>query len=169
MILSRNSTSINFGLTFENRTNWAKRSSSPHLRIVNSEASTSYNSVTVSDSATLAVIKKLVEELVKVEGLKRVKAIAISFPDIHWIDFEIELGTDIELSDETWDKIQDMVIDSEWKLIDDSAEEWYFRPQIVDRFYLVGDQVIADSEEIKHTEVGRLKIWSSNSPNLIEL
>jgi hypothetical protein len=153
MILSRNSPSGNFVPTFER--------SSSHLRIVNSDTTTSYNPV--------PEIKKLVEELVKIVGLKRVKAIATSFPDIHWIDFQIELEGDIELSDETWDKIQDMVIDCEWKLIDDSAEEWYFRPQIVDRFYLLRDEVIADSDEKTHTEVGRLKISSSNSPKFVVL
>jgi hypothetical protein len=150
MTLSRNSTSRNFVSTFER--------SSSHLRIVNYDTSTSYNPV--------PEIKKLVEELVKVDGLKRVKAIATSFPDIHWIDFQIELEGDIELSDETWDKIQDMVIDCEWKLI---AEEWYFRPQIVDRFYLLRDEVIADSEETQHMKVGRLKISSSNSSKFVVL
>lgn len=160
MILSRNSTPRNFVSTFETRTTWAKRSSS-HLRIVNSDTSTSYNPV--------PEIKKLVEELVKVEGLKRVKAIATTFPDIHWIDFEIELEGDIELSDETWDKIQDMVIDCEWKLRDDSAEKWYFRPQLVDRFCLLEDEVIADSDNKEHTEISRLKISSSDSPKFVVL
>ena len=67
--------------------------------------------------------------------------------------------------DETWEKIQDLVIDYEWKLIDDSTEEWYFRPQIVDRFYLLRDEVIADSDKKEHTEVSKPKMWSSNSPN----
>jgi len=93
-------------------------------------------------------IQKLVEELAeKIEGVERVIAIATSFPDIHWIDFKIKSKPDTELSDETWEKIQDMVIDCEWKLIDDSAEEWYFRPQIVDTIFLPKNEVIADSNK----------------------
>ncbi|MGB3654092.1 MAG: hypothetical protein WBA41_23180 [Rivularia sp. (in: cyanobacteria)] len=142
-----------------NKTIWTQQRSSSHLRIVNPDKSTTCNPLTR--------IKKLVDELVKVEGCKRVKAIATSFPDIHWIDFEIELE-DAELSDETWNKIQDMVIDREWKLIDDSAQEWYFRPQIVDRFYLFGDEVIADSENKKQTKNIRLKQYSSKGSQFVQ-
>ena len=93
-------------------------------------------------------IQKLAEEIAKnIEEVERVIGIATYFPDIHWIDFKIELKQDTELSYETWDKIQDMVIDCEWKLIDDSAEEWYFRPQIVDRIFLSQYKVIADSDQ----------------------
>lgn len=88
------------------------------------------------------MIQNLVNQLKSIEGIKSVRAVAIHFPDIHWIDFQIELNT--ELSDETWERIQDLVIDYEWKLIDDSNEEWYFRPQIVDKFYSLKDQVLAD-------------------------
>jgi hypothetical protein len=110
-------------------------------------------------------IQKLVEELAeKIEEVARVIAVATSFPDIHWLDFEIELKADAELSDETWENIQNMVIDCEWKLIDNSAEEWYFRPQIVERLYLFRDSVVADSENIILTE-----IYSINSPSCIVL
>ena len=92
----------------------------------------------------LKMIQNLVNELNSVEGIKRVRAVAIHFPDIHWIDFQMELRENTELSDETWEKIQDLVIDYEWKCIEDSNEEWYFRPQIVDKFYSLKDQVLAD-------------------------
>ncbi|MHC5934103.1 hypothetical protein [Nostoc sp.] len=142
-----------------NKTTWSNRGSSD-LRLVKSDKSTSYDAV--------AEIQNLVKELDQLVEVKRVRAIATSFPDIHWIDFQIELEeANTDLSDETWDKIQDLVIDYEWKLIDDSAEEWYFRPQIVDRFYLLKDEVIADSDEQEHREVGRLKMWSSNFSNFI--
>ncbi|MDZ7960995.1 MAG: hypothetical protein RMY34_24460 [Aulosira sp. DedQUE10] len=146
----------NFDRQVETKTTWRKPSSS-HLRLVTSEKP--------KISAWIpSEIQKLVEELIeKIGGLERVIAVATSFPDIHWIDFQIKLKADIELSDETWEKIQDMVIDCEWKLIDDSAEEWYFRPQIVDRFYSLGDAKIADSDKKRHTEISRLKMWSINS------
>ncbi|WP_414529741.1 hypothetical protein [Nodularia chucula] len=138
--------------TKTNQTNWSNRGSS-ELRLIKSDETTSHDSV--------HEIQKLVNELKQLLEVKRVRAIATSYPDIHWIDFQIELEQNIELSNDNWDKIQDLVIDYEWKLIDDSAEEWYFRPQIVDRFYSLKDQVIADSE----TEVGRRKTWASNSLN----
>ncbi len=161
-MISRNSTQTNSVSNFKtNKTTWSNRGSSD-LRLVKSEKSRSYDVV--------PEIQKLVKELVQlVEAVKRVRAIATSFPDIHWIDFQIELEPNTELSNETWDKIQDLVIDCEWKLIDDSGEEWYFRPQIVDTFYLLRDQVIADSDEKQYTDIGRLKTWSDNSPNFIVL
>ena len=90
------------------------------------------------------------------------RAVAIHFPDIHWIDFQMELRGNTELSDETWEKIQDLVIDYEWKLIDDSNEEWYFRPQIVDRFYSLKDQVMVDSDDQQYTQTSRRKTWASH-------
>ena len=143
------------------KTTWSNRGSFD-LRLVKSDKSTTYDAV--------PEIQKLVKELDQLVEVKRVRAIATSFPDIHWIDFQIELEeANTDLSDKTWDKIQDLVIDYEWKLIDDSAEEWYFRPQIVDRFYLFKDEVIADSDEEKDRQVGRLKTWSSNFSNFIVL
>jgi len=156
------STQTHSGSNFKtNKTTWSSRGSSD-LRLVKSDKSTSYDAV--------PEIRKLVKELDQLVEVKRVRAIATSFPDIHWIDFQIELEeSNTDLSDKTWDKIQDLVIDYEWKLIDDSGEEWYFRPQIVDRFYLLKDEVIADSDEEKHRQVGRLKTWSSNFSNFILL
>jgi len=148
----------------EFKPSWSQsKTSSSHLRLLPAEKAKISASIPPD-------IQNLVEELVqKIEGVERVIAVATSFPDIHWIDFQIQLKADIELSDETWDKVQDMVIDCEWKLIDDSAEEWYFRPQIVDRFYSFGDGEIADSDKKAHTEGNRPKMWSINSPNFIML
>ncbi|MTJ07813.1 hypothetical protein [Anabaena sp. UHCC 0204] len=139
----------------EPKTTWIKRDSSP-LRLITSDK--------VKSSGLIpAEIQKLVEELVeKIEEVEKVIGIATSFPDIHWIDFKIKLKDNSELSDETWEKIQDMVIDCEWKLIDDSTEEWYFRPQIVDRFYLLRDEVIADSDKKQPNEASKSKMWLCN-------
>ena len=140
------------------QTTWVKHDSS-HLHLITSDKPK-------NSDLSPAEVQRLVEELVeKIEETERVIGIATSFPDIHWIDFKIKLKDNSELSDETWEKIQDLVIDYEWKLIDDSTEEWYFRPQIVDRFYLLRDEVIADSDKKEHTEVSKPKMWSSNSPN----
>ncbi|QLE54783.1 hypothetical protein [Nostoc sp. TCL26-01] len=154
------STQENLSAKSETKTTWSEANSS-HLRLVPFK-------ISKSSACIPPEIQRLVEELVKkIEGVKRVIAVATSFPDIHWVDFQIELKADIQLSDESWDKIQDMIIDCEWKLIDDSTEEWYFRPQIVDRFYSFGDSKIADSDEKRYTKERRLKVWSINSPNFI--
>ncbi len=161
MILSRNSTQKNlFSAVEANKTIWTNRSSSPRLQLVKSSESASCNAVTE--------VQKLVKKLVEIEGINRVRAIATSFPDIHWIDFEIKLEAKTELSDENWDKIQDLVIDCEWKLRDGSGEKWYFRPQVVDSFSLLKDEVIADDGK-QHRSIGRLKTWSSNSPKFVVL
>jgi hypothetical protein len=130
-----------------------KRSLS-HLRVIDAQQ--------LISNHPESIIKKLAQELSTISGVKRVQAIATSFPDIHWIDFKIELEADIRILDETWEKIQDMVIDCEWKLIDDTEEEWYFRPQRVNRFYDSGDRVIADS-------IGKLKISRSNPLKFVVL
>jgi hypothetical protein len=136
-----------------NQTNWSNRSSY-HLNLVTSK--TPKNHAFIPHE-----IQKLVEEIVEeINGVKRVIGVATSFPDIHWIDFQIGLKEDIELSDETWEQIQDMVIDCEWKLIDDSGEEWYFRPQIVDSFYFIGEKKIADSDNKHNSKIRKLKTWS---------
>ncbi|RUT02263.1 hypothetical protein DSM106972_063380 [Dulcicalothrix desertica PCC 7102] len=95
----------------------------------------------------LQAILRLVQQLAEFDNVERVKAFAISFPDIHYIDFELELKPRVELSNEIWGKIQDLVIDCEWELRDDSGEKWYFLPQITDNFTHRRDisQVIADS------------------------
>jgi hypothetical protein len=93
-------------------------------------------------------ILKLVQQLAELNNVQRVKAFATRFPDMHHIDFELELKPGVELSNEIWDKVQDLVIDCEWELRDDSGEKWYFRPQIADNFTHLRDisQIIADSQ-----------------------
>jgi hypothetical protein len=140
---------------------WSKRISS-HLTLVKSDQSATYNVV--------PEIQKLVRELAQFEEVKRVRAIATSFPDTHWIDFQLELAqVDTYLSDEIWDKIHDLVIDCEWKLRDDTCEKWYFRPQVVDTFYAIKEQVIADSDEKQQKLADKPKILSSNPSNIILL
>ncbi|SRR5579883_947040 len=113
--------------------------------------------------------RELVHKLAKVDNVKRVRAIAPRFPDIHWIDFELELQSQTELSDEVWDNIQDLVIDSEWKLRDDSGEKWYFYVQTVARLSLLQDKtkVIADSSCIRQPTEVRVRTWSSSPLKLV--
>lgn len=143
-----------------NEITWNHRASYD-LHLLKTDKSTNSNSV--------PEIKRLVKDLVQLtKEVKRVRAVATSFPDIHWIDFQIQLeDTNTDLADETWDRIQDLIIDYEWKLIDDSAEEWYFRPQIVDEFYPLKDRVIADSSGEQQMKISKLKTWSSHYPNFI--
>ncbi|RUT02257.1 hypothetical protein DSM106972_063320 [Dulcicalothrix desertica PCC 7102] len=53
------------------------------------------------------------------------------------------------MSNEIWNKAQDLVVDCEWKLRDDSVEKWYFRPQTADNFtFRDFSQIIADSNDL---------------------
>lgn len=109
----------------------------------------------MNDFDAIPYIKELVQKLAKIDNVEKVKALATKLPDIHYIDFELELKPGIELSAEIWDKVQDLVIDSEWKLRDESGEKWYFRPQTADNFTSHQDsQIIANSNQLKNVEVG---------------
>jgi hypothetical protein len=79
-------------------------------------------------------VQELVQELAKVEGVAKVRAIAPRPEDIHWIEFELEPHPETELDYETWDKIQDLVIDCEWGLRDKTNEKWYFQRKVVEKF-----------------------------------
>lgn len=92
-------------------------------------------------------VQQLVQELAKVDGVARVRAVAPRAVDIHWIDFELELHPETELDYETWDKIQDLVIDCEWDLRDKTNERWYFDEKVVEKFVSIqdGSKVVAQS------------------------
>jgi hypothetical protein len=93
-------------------------------------------------------IQELTHKLAKIAHVKRVVAIAPKFPDIHWVDFELELHPQTELSDEVWYQLQDLVIDYEWRLRDKSAEKWYFNAEPVSKLSKLQntDEIIADSQ-----------------------
>ncbi len=84
-------------------------------------------------------VQELVDKLAKVEGVARVRAVAPRSVDIHWIDFELELHPETELDYETWDEIQDLVIDCEWDLRDKTNETWYFDEKVVEKFVIIQD------------------------------
>jgi hypothetical protein len=96
----------------------------------------------------LQAILRLVQQLAELDNVERVKAFATRFPDMHYIDFELELKPGVELSNEIRSKVQDLVIDCEWELRDDSGEKWYFHLQTADNFTHLRDisQIIADSQ-----------------------
>jgi hypothetical protein len=101
-----------------------------------------------TQSPTIPVeVHELVDKLAKVEGVARVRAVAPRVVDIHWIDFELELNPETELDYETWDKIQDLVIDCEWDLRDKTNETWYFDEKVVEKFVIIQDgaKVVARS------------------------
>lgn len=155
MILSRDS--IRNNLVPLSKTTWSPILSSD-LSLVKSE--------NLSTSDALIEIKQLVQQLSKIDNVERVKALATEFPDLHHINFELELKPGTELSDEVWDKIQDLVIDCEWKLRDDSGEKWYFSPQTADHFAYLRDpsRVIVDSDQLKKEG---MKTWSSPPLKLV--
>jgi hypothetical protein len=92
-------------------------------------------------------VQELVQELAKVDGVARVRAVAPRAVDIHWIEFELELRPETELDDQTWDKIQDLVIDCEWDLRDKTNEKWYFPRKWVEKFTKIqeGAKIVAQS------------------------
>lgn len=101
-------------------------------------------------------VQELVKELAKVGGIAKVRAIAPRAEDIHWIEFELELHSQTELDYETWDKIQDLVIDCEWGLRDQTKEKWYFDQKLVEKFVRIEDGA---------KEVARSEISLSSSTN----
>ena len=101
-------------------------------------------------------VQELVKELAKVGGVAKVRAIAPRAEDIHWIEFELELHPQTELDYETWDKIQDLVIDCEWGLRDQTKEKWYFDQKLVEKFVRIEDGA---------KEVARSEISLSSSTN----
>ena len=92
-------------------------------------------------------VQQLLQEIAKVNGVARVRAVAPRAVDIHWMDFELELHPETELDDETWDKIEDLVIDCEWDLREKTHEKWYFQRKIVEKFSKIkeGAKVVAQS------------------------
>jgi hypothetical protein len=95
-------------------------------------------------------VQELAQKLAKIDGVAKVRAIAPRTEDIHWIEFELELCPETELDYETWDKIQDLVIDCEWDLRDKTNEKWYFDEKLVEKFVRIQDgaKEVARSETI---------------------
>jgi len=124
----------------------------------------------------ISKIKGLLENLAEVANVKSVRAIALRFPNIHWIDFELELHSDTELDYEDWNKVQDLVIDCEWKLRDDSGEKWYFNAEPVSKFATLkeGSRVIDIHEKKRNRSRGvqktlYMRFHENSMKNVIDL
>ncbi|MEH2235833.1 hypothetical protein [Nostoc sp.] len=164
MILSRNSTKKRLVQIFKTNTIWRTVRSSD-LRLIKSDKSTRPDIV--------PEIQELAQKLAEVANVKRVRAVAPRFPDLHNIDFELELQPETELSAElsyeVWEQVQNIVIDYEWKLRDDSGEKWYFHAEVVSKLSLLRDtsKVIVDSHNRQRAEV-IIRTWSSPPLKLVE-
>lgn len=160
MILSRNSTKKRSLQIFKTNTTWTNVSTFSSLDLIRTNELPIHNAV--------PKIQELTQKLAKVVNVQRVRAIAKRFPDIHWIDFELELQPGIELSDEVWDYVQDLVIDYAWQLWEDFEEEWYFRAQVAfEPSPLIGsNDIVADSCNRQHREIG-IRSWSSPPLKLV--
>ncbi|HAG85357.1 MAG TPA: hypothetical protein DCL61_30485 [Cyanobacteria bacterium UBA12227] len=92
-------------------------------------------------------VQQLVQQLAKVDGVARVRAVAPRAVDIHWIEFELELHPETDLDDQAWDKVQDLIIDCEWDLRDKTNEKWYFQRKRVEKFTRIqeGAKIVAQS------------------------
>jgi len=137
----------------------ARSNFTPELHTSNSKTKSSWKvyestSMTLQSkksfrAATVPVeVHELVEKLAQVDGVAGVRALAPRAVDIHWIEFELELHPETELDDETWDKIQDLIIDCEWDLRDKTNERWYFPRKTVEKFSKIqqGAKVVSRSK-----------------------
>ncbi|MCP2727916.1 hypothetical protein [Limnofasciculus baicalensis] len=113
-------------------------------------------------------VQLLVQELAKFDGVARVRAVAPRAADIHWIDFELELHPETELDYETWDKIQDLVIDCAWNLRDKTNEKWYFDEKVVEKFVKIQEwaKVVAQSS-ISYSSSPKYYIPEKSSSNFL--
>ena len=119
-----------------------------------------------------AEVQELVQKLAEVEGVNRVRAVAPRAIDIHWIEFELEVQPEIELTDESWDKIQNLVIDYDWSLREKSDEKWYFHAEIVEKFRKIkeGARVVTASyiQSLKSSKNKNLS-YTTSSLKLFEI
>ncbi|MBD2775419.1 hypothetical protein [Iningainema tapete] len=149
--MSRNSTEKRSSPIYTTDTTWKEVRTSSSLNLMKWKNLPSID--------VIHKVRELVNKLAKVADVKRVWAVAPRLPDLHHIDFELELPSGTELSDEAWNLVQDLVIDYEWNLRDVSREKWYFDAQVVYRFP-EATKVIADSND-------KQRAWSSPPLKLV--
>jgi hypothetical protein len=76
-------------------------------------------------------VKKLVDELSLLQGVEKVRTLTPNSNDLHEIQIELQFSLSTEVTNEVWEKIQDLVIKSEWDLRDRTNESWYFQAEMV--------------------------------------
>lgn len=99
------------------------------------------NKSSLKDSVKLkSKINHLIDELKKIEDVSDVRAIIPNYHDLFSIEFEIKLNSEADLPDDSWEKIQKLVLAHEWQLRDETHKSWYFDVEFVNYFYeLKGD------------------------------
>jgi hypothetical protein len=115
-------------------------------------------------------IKELGKKLASFVGVESVRAIVPDASNRCWIEFEILLPpSNVELPYETWDKIQDLVIDYEWNLRDKSGEKWYFGVDCVEYFSKICPEGVEIFNSCVETSEASQKIWSSPNANFVSI
>jgi len=80
----------------------------------------------VSENGSWLQVRDLGEKLAAFERANRVRAVALKNASLHGIKFEVEVEDYADFPEALWDAMQDLVIDSEWQLREETQEEWYF-------------------------------------------
>ncbi|NET09245.1 MAG: hypothetical protein F6K16_31985 [Symploca sp. SIO2B6] len=70
----------------------------------------------------------------KPDEIQRVRAIALDADDVCSLEFEAEMKVDAAFDLDLRDKLRDIVIDAEWKLRDETQQDWYFKLSMVNKF-----------------------------------
>lgn len=111
---------------YEMRSRWSQihQSFTPMLRLRTSTCSPDFTEV-----------QTLVQKLTQLENIGRVRAVTPKAGDLHWIEFELEPQLGTQISDKTWEQAENLVIDCEWKLRNETDEKWYFYTQIITQFF----------------------------------
>lgn len=129
----------------------------------------SFKLVKSDRTSAISEARELVQKLSCISQT-RVRAIVPIPSDNRWVEFEIELSSNQDLLDSTWEQLQDLVIDCEWELRDRTQEKWYFDIELVEDFNEMreGSKIIAasymqssqlsSSKQVRRTERSQLKL-----------
>ncbi|MEM9153738.1 MAG: hypothetical protein AAGB13_01705 [Cyanobacteria bacterium P01_F01_bin.33] len=100
------------------------------LRSIRSSGTNKLRVISTSENSPgvfpVPLVFELGEHLSQFDDVNRVRVVARSASDLHWLEFEVETESPMDFSDSLWDAMQDHVIDLEWRLRDETQEDWYF-------------------------------------------
>lgn len=99
------------------------------------------------ENKVLSRVYSLGEKLKDFDGIGRVRITAPNNWDLHWLEFEVEAKDSVHLAEDLWDKLQDLVIDLEWQLRDETEEAWHFH--------------LAQVSSLTSLEIGVRLVWVS--------